>query len=150
MSSTSPSVTPYLTIKGADAAIAFYKEVFGATEGLRLSMPDGGVGHAELTIGNGMIMLADENLDWGNRSPVTLGGSPVTIALSVEDVDAVVEKAVAKGSTLQMPVSNEFYGERVGVITDPFGHAWHISTHIEDVSEEELHKRMAAMFENAE
>ncbi|WP_149361519.1 VOC family protein [Lolliginicoccus suaedae] len=150
MSSNSPTVTPYLTIKGADAAIAFYKDVLGATEELRLSMPDGSVGHAELAIGNGKIMLAEENPDWGNLSPVALGGSPVTIALSVEDVDAVVEKAVAKGSTLQMPIRDEFYGERVGVITDPFGHAWHISTHIEDVSEAELHKRMAAMFESAE
>lgn len=140
------AVTPYLAIKGADAAIQFYQRVFGAKEIGRLSMPGGVVGHAELQIGDSKIMLAEESLEWGNKSPATLGGTPVTIALYVDDVDATYQLALDAGATGIMPVKDEFYGLRVGVFYDPFGHKWHIMTHIEDVTFEEMQKRFDAMF----
>ncbi len=139
------AITPYLTIKGAKAAIEFYKKNFGAKEVGRISMPDGKVMHAELAIGNASLYLADEMEDWGSKSPQTLGGSPVTITLRVSDVDAVYKLAVDAGATTIEPLADQFYGERACVLKDPFGHRWHISTHIEDVSFAEMQKRANAM-----
>jgi PhnB protein len=142
-----PRVIPYLTVKGATEAIAFYGEVFDATKrGDVFTMPDGTVGHAELQVGDSVIMLADENPEFGNRSPEAVGGTPVTVMIYVEDVDATVERAVAKGATLAEPVKDEFYGDRVGMLTDPYGHVWHVATHVEDVSDEEMARRVAEMF----
>lgn len=139
-----PRATPYLCCKNAASAIEFYKNVFGATERMRLAQPDGVIGHAELTFGDSVIMLADEFPEIDVLSPQTLGGSPVTILLYVENVDAVVEKAVAAGSKLTRPVENQFYGDRSGKLIDPFGHTWMIATRIENVSPEEMEKRAAA------
>jgi PhnB protein len=140
------AITPYLSVKNAEAAIAFYKNVFGAKEVGRLVMQPGSqIGHAELTIGNATLYLAEENPAWGNKSPATVGGSPVTIALRVSDVDATVRRAVEAGATALEPVKDQFYGERAGSLVDPFGHRWHISTHIEDVSFEEMQRRCDAM-----
>jgi PhnB protein len=139
-------VTPYLCCKNAAGAIEFYKSVFAATELMRIAQPDGKVGHAEIKIGESIIMLADEFPEMNFRSPQSLGGSPVSILLYVENVDAVVERAVAAGSKLQRPVKDEFYGDRSGQLIDPFGHVWMIATHIEDVSPEEMRKRAAALY----
>jgi PhnB protein len=143
------SVTAYISVKGAIDAIEFYKNAFGAKETGRLTMPDGSIGHAELEIGDSKIMIAEENEQWGNRSPQTIGGSPVSLCLYVEDVDAVFAKALQSGAkvTGEMVVKDQFYGDRTGSFTDPFGHKWSIMTHIEDVSFEEMQKRMNAMFQ---
>ena len=138
------TVTPYLIIKGAAGAIEFYKKAFGATELFRMTQPDGRVGHAEIKIGNSPIMLADEFPEMGARSPQSLGGSPVSILLYVEDVDALAGQAIAAGAKVTRPVKDQFYGDRSGSFEDPFGHHWHIATHKEDVSAEELEKRAAA------
>jgi PhnB protein len=140
------AVTPYLTIKGAAAAIDFYKKAFGAEEVLRIDMPDGQVGHAEIRIGGAVIMLAEENPAWKSVSPQTLGGSPTGIMLYVTDPDAVVQRAVDAGATVTMPVADQFYGDRCGNVVDPFGHKWSIATHIEDVAPDEIRRRAAAMF----
>lgn len=139
-----PALTPYLIVSDGAAAIAFYGEAFGATERLRLTRPDGKLGHAELQVGDSVIMLADEYPEHGARSPHTVGGSPVTLHLYVNEVDRVVAAAVAAGATLTRPVQDQFYGDRAGGFTDPFGHVWHIATHIEDVSPEEIDRRAAA------
>jgi PhnB protein len=139
------SITPYLIVDGAAQAIDFYKHAFGAIERFRLGGPDGRVGHAELAIGGSVIMLADEHPEMGALGPRSIGGSPVGIHLYLEDVDAVAAKAVAAGATLKRPVENQFYGDRLGSIIDPFGHLWHISTHVEDVSPEEIGRRAASM-----
>ena len=143
------SITAYISVKGAGEAIEFYKSAFGAIETGRLTMPDGSIGHAELEIGDSKIMLAEENEQWGNRSPQTIGGTPVSLCLYVDDVDAVFAKALQSGAkvTGEMVVKDQFYGDRTGGITDPFGHQWSIMTHIEDVSFEEMQKRMSAMFQ---
>lgn len=138
------SVTPYLILSGGVDAIEFYKKAFGAKEILRMMRPDGRVGHAEIKIGDSTIMLADEHPEMGARGPKTVGGSPVTIHLYVEDVDAVFSRAVAAGAKVLRPLQNQFYGDRSGGVEDPFGHAWYIATHVEDVSPEELKKRAAA------
>lgn len=138
------SVTPYLIINGASDAIDFYKRAFGAIELFRMPQPDGKVGHAEIKIGNSHVMLADEHPAMGYKSPATLGGSPVSLMIYVEDVDNVFNQAIAAGGKEEKPLQNQFYGDRSGTLTDPFGHVWHISTHIEDVSPEEMDKRMAA------
>ena len=133
------SVTPYLIFKGAAAAIDFYKKVFGATELFR--MPDASgklVGHAEIKIGDSHIMMADECPEMGYLSPQTLGGTPVSILLYVEDVDSTVPRAVAAGAKLVQPIKDQFYGDRSGTLHDPFGHVWTIATHIRDVSPEEM------------
>ena len=135
------SVTPYLTVKGAAKAIDFYKKVFGAKELKRMEMPGGAVGHAELQIGDSMIMLADEFPAMGNKSPQSVGGTPVTVHLYVEDVDKTAELAVSAGAVLKSPVRDQFYGDRSGTLTDPFGHVWYISTHVEDMSNEEMQRR---------
>jgi len=138
------SVTPYLIIKNAADAIEFYKKAFGATELFRMDQPDGKIGHAEIKIGDSPIMLSDEFPEMGHRGPQSLGGSPVSIMLYVEDVDAVVNRATIAGAKLDRPVEDKFYGDRAGSLTDPFGHIWHIGTHKEDISPEEMEKRAAA------
>jgi PhnB protein len=141
------TATPYLAIKGASEAIEFYKKAFGATERFRLSMPDGVVGHAEIQIGDSCIMLADECDESGFQSPATLGGSSFGLHLYVEDVDARFAQAIAAGATLVSPVKDQFYGDRLGSLKDPFGHVWFLSTHIEDLDEAEIAERAHKMFE---
>jgi len=143
------SVTPYLIVDGAAAAIEFYKRTFAATERFRLASRDGRVGHAELEIGGSVIMLADEHPEMGARGPRTIGGSPVGIHLYLDDVDAAAARAVAGGARLLRPVADQFYGDRLGVIEDPFGHIWHLSTHVEDVAPEEIGRRAAAAGQGA-
>lgn len=138
------TATPYLIIKDAAGAIEFYKNAFGASELFRMAQPDGRIGHAEIRIGDSPIMLADEFPEMGYRSPQSLGGSAVSIMLYVEDVDAVFNQAIAAGGEVQRPVEDKFYGDRGGSLTDPFGHVWHIATHKEDVTPEEMDKRAAA------
>ena len=139
------SVTPYLIVQGAANAIDYYKTVFGATERMRMPGPDGKIAHAEIQIGGSYIMLADENPEMGARSPKTVGGSPVSLLVYVENVDRTVEKAVAAGAKVKSKVENKFYGDRMGGIEDPFGHQWYVATHVEDVSPEEMQRRMEAM-----
>ena len=143
------TVTPYLIINGAADALAFYQQAFGAMELFRMPTPDGKIGHAEIKIGDSPIMLADESLEMGSRSPQSYGGSPVTIMLYVEDVDTVVNRAVFAGATLQRPVKDQFYGDRSGSVKDPFGHEWHIATHTEDVSPDEMNRRLEAQMQSA-
>jgi PhnB protein len=137
------SVTPYLAVDDAAGAITFYKKAFGATEVMRMPAPGGKVGHAEIEIGGSRIMLADEYPDMGFRSPKAYGGSPVGLHLYVADVDAVARQAVAAGAKELRPVKDQFYGDRTGSIEDPFGHVWHIATHKEDMSPDELKQRAA-------
>jgi len=139
------SVTPYLVIHGAAAAIDFYKKAFGAVELFRFPAPDGKIGHAEIKIGNSPIMLADEYTEMGYKSPQTLGGTPVSLMIYLEDVDTVFKRAVEAGGTVREAVQDKFYGDRSGTLTDPFGHNWHIATHKEDVSPEEMERRAKAM-----
>ena len=139
------TVTPYLIFNGASEAIEFYKRALGATEVLRLGDPSGKVHHAEIAIGDSRIMLADEHPEIQALSPKTIGGSPVTMHVYVADVDAAVERAVKAGAKLVRPVADQFYGDRTGTLTDPFGHVWSIATHKEDVPPDELQRRMAAM-----
>ena len=138
------AVTPYLIVDGAARAIEFYKQAFGAEETFRMEGPGGRVGHAEIKIGDSHLMLADEHPEMGARGPRSFGGSPISLALYVEDVDATVNRAVEAGAKLTRPVANQFYGDRTGGVEDPFGHAWYVATHVEDVGFEELHKRAAA------
>jgi len=138
------SATPYLIIKDADRAIEFYKKVFAATEIMRMPGPDGKIMHAEIKIGNSILMMADEfpqAAGMGTRSPQSLGNSSVILALYVEDVDALASKAVAAGARLVFPVTDQFYGDRSGRLIDPFGHVWMIATHKEDMTPEEMMKR---------
>ena len=139
------TVTPYLIIRGASEAIEFYKKVFGAKERLRIPMPESRIAHAEIEIGNSLIMLADECPEMSIRGPLSIGGSPVNLHVYVTDADDIYAKALAAGATQVRPMANQFYGDRSGIFTDPFGHSWSVSTHVEDVAPEELEKRMAAM-----
>jgi PhnB protein len=139
-----PRVTPYLHVSGADAAIEFYKNVLGAEERMRMPAPEGKVGHAELEVGDAVIMLADEFPDMDVRGPKSIGGTPVTLHVYVDDVDAAVEAALAAGATSVRPVENQFYGDRTGQFEDPFGHRWSVATHVEDVPPEEMEQRAAA------
>jgi PhnB protein len=139
------SVTPYLIVDGAAAAIEFYKKVFGAVEVMRMPAPGGRIGHAEIKIGDSHVMLADENAEMNARSPKSVGGTPLSLLVYVEDVDKTVEHAVAAGAKLDRPVENKFYGDRMGAVQDPFGHQWYVGTHVEDVTPEEMKRRMAAM-----
>ncbi|MFF3215817.1 VOC family protein [Streptomyces sp. NPDC002886] len=136
-----PRVTPYLCIDGAAAAIDFYVAVLGARERMRMAAPGGKIGHAELELGSSVIMLADEHPAIGFRSPKSVGGTPVTLHVYAEDVDAVFAKALARGATELRPVRDEFYGDRTGQFEDPFGHRWSIATHIEEVPPEEMERR---------
>ena len=138
------TATPYLIIGGAADAIDFYKKAFGATELFRFPMPDGKIGHAEIKIGDSPIMLADEFPEMGHKGPKSLGGSPVSLMIYVEDVDTVFNRAVDAGATVKEAVQDKFYGDRIGTLTDPFGHVWHVSTHKEDVSVEEMERRAKA------
>ena len=140
------TLNAYITIKECSKAIEFYKKAFNAIEKGRLLMPDGTIGHAEIDIEGSLLMMADENLEWGNKSPQTIGGNPVSFGLYVKDVDSAFQKAVAAGATVLMPVEDMFYGDRTGQVMDPFGYKWHIITHTEDVSFEEMQKRSDKMF----
>ena len=138
------SVTPYLCVKGAVDALEYYKKAFGAVELFRMEH-DGKIGHAEIKIGDSPIMLADEYPDMGFVSPVTLNGSPVGIMIYVDDVDTMFKQAIEAGGVEKKPVQDQFYGDRSGTLTDPFGHVWTVATHKEDVAPEEIDKRLAAM-----
>ncbi len=142
------TATPYLIVKGAAAALDFYKKAFGATELLRMDGPDGRVGHAEIRIGDSHLMLADEVPNKGFLSPQTLGGSAISMMLYVPDVDQAFQKAVSAGATPLRPVQNQFYGDRSGTLKDPFGHVWTIGTHVEDVPPEELRRRAEAFMKH--
>ena len=144
------AVTPYLSVKGAASAIAFYKKAFAAKEIMRMPAPGGTIGHAEIQIDDSRIMLADEYPDMNFRGPKSFGGTSVHIHLYVQDVDRVVKKAVAAGAKVLRPVTDQFYGDRSGSLEDPFGHVWHVATHKEDVPAKELKKRAAAMAASAE
>ncbi len=136
-----PRVIPSLAVDGAAAAIDFYCGVFGATVRLRLDAPGGRVGHAELQLGDSVLMLADEAPDIGFLGPKSVGGTPVTISVYLEDVDAAFERALEAGATERRPVEDQFYGDRSGQFEDPFGHRWNVATHIEDVPEDEMRRR---------
>ena len=140
------TVTPYLAIKNAAKALEFYAKAFGAVETYRLMLPDGRVGHAEIRLGDSVIMLADEFPEFGGKAPATLGGSPVSLHLYVEDVDAFFRRAVEAGAHERKPVMDQFYGDRSGQLEDPFGHLWWVATHVEDVPPAELQKRVRSMF----
>lgn len=142
------TVTPYLIIKNAAGAIEFYKKAFGAKEIMRMERPDKKIMHAEIKIGDSSVMLAEEALERGAKSPQAFGGSPVTLHLYVEDVDALFNQAIAAGGKVLRPVKDEFYGDRAGAFADPFGHIWHLATHKEDVSPDEMRKRFENMMKN--
>jgi PhnB protein len=140
-----PRVTPYLYIDGANAAIDFYCSVLGASERMRIPAPEETVGHAELEIGDSVIMLADANPEMDVRSPKSVGGTPMALHVYVDDVDTVFGKALDAGAKQLRPVENQFYGDRSGQFEDPFGHRWNVATHVEDVPPDEMAKRAAAM-----
>ena len=140
------TVTPYMALRDCAAAIEFYRRAFGAEKVMQLDMADGKIAHAEIRIGDSMIMLSEENEQWGNKSPATLGGSPMFLMIYVPDVDAAFNKAIAAGATEVRPVADQFYGDRSGTLKDPYGYQWTLSTHIEDLSQEEVQRRMEAEF----
>lgn len=140
------TLTPYLVVQGAADALEFYRKAFGATELFRLDAPGGTIAHAEFKIGDSTFMLADENPRCSDVSPKTLGGTPVNLHLYVNDADAVFAAAIDAGATETMPPTDQFWGDRMGAVTDPFGHHWLIATHIEDVAISELQGRMEAFF----
>lgn len=139
------AVTPYLICRNAARAIEFYEKAFGARELYRLPGPNGTIGHAELAIGDSRVMMADESPDGAWKSPQSVGGTPVTMVLYVNDVDDVFRRAVAAGATAVREVKDQFYGDRMGTLQDPFGHVWSVGTHVEDVSPEEMARRAAAL-----
>ena len=138
------SVTPYLIVEGAARALDFYKRAFGAEETFRMPGPDGRIGHAEMRVGNSMIMLADGNPAMGAKGPLAYGGSPISLMIYVPDVDKVFAQAVSAGAVVERPLANQFYGDRTGGIVDPFGHKWYLATHVEDVAPDELERRARA------
>jgi len=140
------SLTPYLIVSGAAKAIEFYKKALGAQELFRLDSPGGTIGHAEIQIGDSKLMLADEHPAMGAKSAKTIGGSPVSMMLYVENVDALTERAISAGMTIKRPLENQFYGDRNATLEDPFGLSWTISTHVEDVTPQEMARRAAALF----
>lgn len=137
---------PYLIVGDARRAIDFYVEAFGGSRGIVFEMPGGEIGHAEVVIGDTRIMLAEENPEWGVKGALSMGGCPLTLTLYVEDVDAATERAVKAGMTVKRELADQFYGDRMSTLTDPFGYDWCLGTHIEDVSEAELSKRMAELY----
>lgn len=139
------SLNAYITINGCSDAIEFYKKAFDATERGRLLMPNGLIGHAEIVIEGSLLMMADENLEWDNKGPLTIGGNPMSFGLYVKDADAVYQKAIAAGASVVMAVEDMFYGDRVGQVMDPFGYKWMITTHKEDMSFAEMQKRFDKM-----
>ena len=139
------SVTPYLIVNDGAAAIEYYKQAFGATELFRMEAPGGKIGHAEIKIGDSPIMLGDEFPEMGYRSAKTIGSTPVSLMIYVEDVDAVFPQAIAAGGKELRPLQDQFYGDRSGTLEDPFGHVWTVSTHKEDVPPEEMVRRMEEM-----
>ena len=139
------TVTPYLILSGASAAIEFYAAAFGARERMRMAGPDGRIGHAEILVDGSPVMLADEAPERGIRSPRSLGGAGVHLLLYVEDVDARFQRAVAAGARVLRPVQDQFYGDRSGTLEDPFGHQWTLATHVEDVPDDEVARRGAAL-----
>jgi PhnB protein len=139
-----PQVIPYLTVDGASRAIEFYSKVFGAKERVRMPGPDGKVGHAEIEIGDSVVMLADAFPEMGGRTPRDLGGTPVTLMVYVQDVDAVFARALSAGASEERKVENQFYGDRAGQFADPFGYKWFVATHVEDVPPDEMARRAAA------
>ena len=143
------TATPYLVVRGADRAIDFYKRAFGAIERFRMPGPGGKIMHAEIQIGDSVLMLCDEFPEMGGNSPQALNGTPVSIFLYVENVDASFQRAVAAGATAQMPVQDMFWGDRYGKLADPYGHVWSLATHKEDLTEEEVGRRAAAAFSQA-
>jgi PhnB protein len=138
-----PRLTPYLIVDDGSAAIDFYTSILGATERMRMAGPGGKVGHAELELGDSLIMLADEHPEVGAVGPRSVGGTPVSMHVYVEDVDDVFKRAVNAGATATRPVEEQFYGDRLGAFEDPFGHKWNVATHVEDVPPEEMEKRAA-------
>ncbi len=140
----SQPMNPYLIVKGAARAIDFYMKAFGAREVFRLTNREGQIGHAEIDVGAARIMLADEFLDFGALSPETVGGTPVSLHLYVADVDAVAARAADAGATVQQPPQDEFFGDRIALLTDPFGHKWHLATRKENIAPEEMQRRMDA------
>jgi uncharacterized glyoxalase superfamily protein PhnB len=140
------SVTAHLVCRGAAKAIEFYKKAFGAKERLRMAAPDGSISHAEINIGNSIVMLGDEAPQFGARAPETIGGTPVSIFIYTEDVDRLYAKAIAAGATGDQPPTDMFWGDRYAKLSDPFGHKWSMATHIEDVSPKEMARRSAAAF----
>jgi PhnB protein len=142
----SQPLAPYLIVRGATAAIEFYRKAFGAKELFRLKEPSGKIGHAELEIGGARVLLADEYPDFGALSPVAVGGTPVALHLYVENVDEAVKSAVDAGATILQPLRDEFYGDRTASLSDPFGHKWHLATRKEEVSPEEMQRRMDAAY----
>ena len=143
------SVSAYLIVDGGERALEFYKKAFGATELFRHRAPDGKIGHAEIRIGDTVVMLADEFPDHDAYAPKKFGGSPISLHVYVEDVDAVAQRAIATGAKVKRPVADQFYGDRLGTFEDPFGHTWHLSTHIEDVPPDELDRRAKAAMKEA-
>jgi len=143
------SVTPYLIVKGAADAIAFYKRAFNASEHMRLAGPDGKIAHAEVQIGDSRIMLADEHPQMNALAPQSPGSSGVGICLYVEDVDTIVGQASSAGAKIQRPLQDQFYGDRSATLEDPFGHVWTVATHIEDVSPEEIDRRAAKLMQGS-
>ena len=139
------SVTPYLIVNGAAEALDFYKRALGAEETVRMPGPDGKIMHAEIRIGDSMVMLADEFPEMGARSPQSIGGTPVGLCVYVENVDKLFQQAVAAGAKVERPLQNQFYGDRSGTVIDPFGHKWTLGSHVEDVTPEEMERRMATM-----
>ncbi len=139
------SLTPYLSLRDAAQAIEFYKAALGATELYRLPMPGGKVAHAELQVGNARFMVADEMPDWGNKSARTYGGSPMGLCVYTENVEALAERFVKAGGKLLRPLENQFYGDRTGQFEDPEGYKWTLAQHVEDVSPEEMQRRMDKM-----
>jgi PhnB protein len=139
------AISPYLIVDNASRALEFYKKAFGATERMRHAGPDGRIGHAEILIGDSVVMLADEHLEVDARSAKTVGGTPVTLHFYTRDVDAVARQAAAAGARVLRPVQDQFYGDRSGTLEDPFGHRWNVATHIEDVSGAELRRRAARL-----
>jgi PhnB protein len=140
------SVTPYLAVRDSVAAVEFYKRAFGAELVMKLTMPDGKYAHAEIRIGDSHVMMSEENPDWGNKSPQTLGGSPASFMIYVPDADAAFKRALEAGCTQVRPVEDQFYGDRTGTVKCPYGYQWSIGTHVEDVSEAEVQRRMEKLY----